>query len=203
MEALLASLSSFFRHYSEPGCLYGILQFAPDGSSSELLRSDSPRENGHSVDAWSEFAVLDPTRQGSESLNLAPSLPPATQLLLAYELRRADQKLEQVYADVESSNGESRRLLCGVFEGLPPDINALPSFLHSFIGVLLLWGEDATGCGARTVELGILDHVVPRPGWAAPFLHRSDERSELHCGSVMWTRTADDAIPAGRLLLSF
>eukprot|EP00419_Tripos_fusus_P027863 CAMPEP_0172726150 /NCGR_PEP_ID=MMETSP1074-20121228/90020_1 /TAXON_ID=2916 /ORGANISM="Ceratium fusus, Strain PA161109" /LENGTH=520 /DNA_ID=CAMNT_0013553087 /DNA_START=41 /DNA_END=1604 /DNA_ORIENTATION=- len=198
MEALLASLSAFFRHYSEPGCLYGILQFAPDGTSSELRRS-----NEHAVDAWSDFAVLDPTRQGSESLNLAPSLPPATQLLLAYELRRADDKLEQVHALGETSVGESRRLLCGVFEGLPSEINALPSFLHSFMGVLLLWGEDVTGCGARTVELGILDHVVRAQGGLHHFSTGATKGANFMCGSVMLTRTAGDVTPAGRLQLCF
>jgi hypothetical protein len=34
--------------------------------------------------------------------------------------------------------------------------------------------------GIGTVEIGIVDRIVPRPGWSAPFLHRSDDRSEVH-----------------------
>jgi len=56
----------------------------------------------------------------------------------------------------------------------------MPSFVAGGVGVLLLWGEDPKGGGARTIELGVVEHVIPRPGWAAPFLHRSDDRSELH-----------------------
>lgn len=175
MGALLASLSSFFRHYAALGCLDGVLQFAPDGSSSEFRRRCE-----RSSDSWAEFAVLDPTREGSESLNLAPPLPPATQLLLAHELRRAGQRLEKVRPRCEASLGEGRRILAEVFEPLPEGTNAMPSFLAGYVGVLLLWGEDSKGHGIRNIELGVVEHVVPRPGWTAPFLHRSDDRSELH-----------------------
>jgi len=182
MAALLASLSSFFRHYAALGCLDGILQFAADGSSSEFRRrsrADRPKGDRAS-DSWAEFAVLDPTREGSESLNLAPPLPPATQLLLAHELRRAGQRLERIPTRCEASAGESRRILGEVFEPLPEGTNAMPSFMGCAVGVLLLWGENLKGGGGRTIECGMVEHIVPRPGWAAPFLHRSDDRSELH-----------------------
>merc|ERR1719183_2631305 len=91
MAALLASLAAFFHHYSAPGGLNGVLQFAADGSTSEFRRKGEKCNS-----PWAELSVLDPTREGAESLDLAPRLPPATQILMSYELRRASQRLQCV-----------------------------------------------------------------------------------------------------------
>lgn len=180
MVALLASLAAFFHHYAAIDGLDGVLMFAADGSSSEFRRSSekkpSPRSSSN---VWGELSVLDPTREGNERLDLAPRLPPATQLLLSHELRRASQRLHRVPKGRELSSGDGRRVLEEVFEPLPEGMNNLPSFTVSMgvMGVLLLWEQDSTGPG--TVELAIIDSISPRPGWIAPFLHRGDDRSEL------------------------
>lgn len=175
MAALLASLTAFFRHYAALQQLNGVLHFAADGSSSEFR----PHAGGRGR-PWAELVVLDPTREGPESLNLVPRLPPATQLLLAHELRRACQRLEQVPRGCEASLGESRRILEGIFAPLPEGTNVMPSFLTGDVCVLVLSGDFGTGKSACTVEVGIVELITLRPGWSAPFLHRSDERSELH-----------------------
>lgn len=177
MAALLASLTAFFRHYASLDRLDGVLQFAADGSSSEFRRrSLESRKPG--AEPWAELAVLDPTREGHESLNLAPRLPPATQLLLAYELRRAGQRLEMVPRSGETSAGQSRRILEDVFQPIGEGTNSLPPFSAGGVGALFLSGGSSST--SRTVELGVIEYVDARPGWTAPFLHRSDERSELH-----------------------
>mmetsp|Transcript_117780 Transcript_117780/g.305688 ORF Transcript_117780/g.305688 Transcript_117780/m.305688 type:complete len:660 (+) Transcript_117780:67-2046(+) len=175
MAALLAFLGAFFRHYSSLHRLDGVLRFAPDGSASDFRRRARPRD-----EPWAELAVLDPTREGAESLNLAPRLPPATQLLLAYELQRAGSRLERIPKTCEAAPGTSRQILEEVFESLPDGTNALPSFLAAGIGVLVLRMEAEDGTQSVDVEVGIAEHIVTRPGWAAPFLLRSDERSEFH-----------------------
>lgn len=174
MAALLASLTAFFQYYADLERLDGILRFAVDGSSSEFKRRAAGRAG-----PWAELVVLDPTREGHESLNLVPRLPPATQLLLAHELRRAGQRLEQVPRGCESSFGESRRTLEEVFEPLLEGTNVMPSFLVGEVGVLLLCAQASAAGDVRNVEFGVVDYVLPRPGWAAPFLHRGDDRSEL------------------------
>lgn len=168
MAALLASLGAFFRHYSALDRLDGVLQFAADGSASSFRRRAKT-----SQDPWAVLAVLDPTREGSESLNLAPSLPRATQLLVAYELQRASMRLQQALPS------ESRRLLEEVFEPLPDGTNALPSFHTGTIGVLVLCGEIVKGSDIPDVEVALIESIVTRPGWVAPFLLRGDDRSEL------------------------
>jgi len=176
MAALLVSLTAFFRHYAALQQLDGVLQFAADGSSSEFRRHTCAR-----AAPWAELVVLDPTREGAESLNLVPRLLPATQLLLAHELRRAGQRLEQVPRGCEASFGESRCFLEDVFEPLVEGVNVMPSFLtRGNIGVLLLLRGGSAWGDVCSVEFGLVELIVPRPGWAAPFLHRSDERSELH-----------------------
>lgn len=148
-----------------------MLKFTADGASSQFRLGDKRS-------LWSEFSVLDPTREGAESLELAPRLPPATQVLLSYELRRAHQRLQRMPKDSEASFGESRQLLSEIFEPLAEGTYSLPSHAVQGIPVLLLWSEEETG--VCEVHLGILDRIVPRPGWSAPFLHRTDDRSELH-----------------------
>jgi hypothetical protein len=177
MVALLASLAAFFHHYAAFDGLDGTLMFAADGSSSEFRRSDEKKTAP--TNSWGELSVLDPTREGAERLDLAPRLPPATQLLMSHELRRASQRLHRVPKGRELSYGDGRRVLEEVFEPLAEGMNALPSFSAGSLcmGALLLWDQEYKGTG--TVELAIIDSISPRPGWNAPFLHRNDERSEL------------------------
>lgn len=181
MAALLASLAAFFRYYCSLEQMDGILQFAPDGSSSEFKRrSERPRGTGPlSSSPWAELAILDPTREGLDSLNLAPRLPPATQLLLAHELRRAGDRLAKIPKAFEANFGDSREILQEAFEPLPEGTNALPSFVAGGVGALVLCGEVGKGTGIQKVEMGVIEAVEPRPGWHAPFLLRGDERSGL------------------------
>lgn len=181
MAALLASLAAFFRYYSSLDLMDGILQFAPDGSSSEFKRrSERPRGTGPlSTSPWAELAILDPTRDGLESLNLAPRLPPATQLLLAHELRRAGDRLARIPKAFEANFGNSREILQAAFEPLPEGTNALPPYVGSGVGALVLCGEVSIGSGIQRVEMGVIESVEPRPGWNAPFLLRGDDRSAL------------------------
>lgn len=172
MAALLGSLGTFFRHFTAPGGLDGALAFAPDGSSSEFKRR--PRKGRG---PWAELAVLDPTREGPERLNLVPRLPPAAQVLLTHELQRAAQRLNRVSVSHEGSYGESRAILEEVFAPVPEGANLMPSSAAGGLGVLLLRGEISKG--RATVQVAIVDSVAPRRGWTAQFLHRADERSEL------------------------
>lgn len=78
------------------------------------------------------------------------------------------------------SFGDGRRVLEEVFEPLPEGVNNLPCFVvpnMGLMGVLVLWDREYKGVG--NVELAIVDTILPRHGWNAPFLHRSDDRSEL------------------------
>jgi hypothetical protein len=176
MAALLASLTAFFFHFaSAPNGLDGSLVFASDGSWSDFRRL----RTRHTT-PWAELSVLDPTREGAERVDLAPRLHPATQLLVAHELNRARLILEAVPRAGEVFNGQSRQLLDLVFEALPDGTNELPSHvaLPGGFGALVVCGEMRRGI--QQVELAILENVIPRAGWQAPFLHRGDERSELH-----------------------
>jgi len=181
MVALLASLAAFFHHYATVDGLDGSLVFAPDGSSSEFRKSSEKKPSPRQISSpWGELSVLDPTREGTESLDLAPRLPPATQILMSYELRRASQRLQCVPKGREITFGDGRMVLEEVFEPLPEGVNALPSFSVSSMGImgaLMLVEKDASGIGA--VELAIIDSIAPKFAWAAAFLHRNDERSEL------------------------
>jgi len=167
MAALLSSLGSFFRHYQSLERLDGVLYFSPDGSSSEFRRRE--RQRGCSL--WAELSVLDPTREGTESLSLVPRLHPATQLLLGHELQRAYQRIE--------AHGDNREMLEDALRPVPEGINALPSFIEEPLCALVVRGELSPGTGSQQVELAVIEKVTPRPGWMAPFLLRSDERSQM------------------------
>eukprot|EP00434_Breviolum_minutum_P019270 symbB.v1.2.016982.t1/scaffold1297.1/size126219/6 len=81
---------------------------------------DWRRERQRGASPWAELLVLDPTREGTESLSLVPRLHPATQLLLGHELQRAHQRIE-AHGDLEDA-----------FASVPEGINALPSFIQEF-----------------------------------------------------------------------
>merc|ERR1719267_496115 len=114
MVALLASLAAFFHHYATVDGLDGVLVFAPDGSSSEFRKSSEKKPSPRSASVtspWGELSVLDPTREGAESLDLAPRLHPATQLLFCHELTRACKRLQRVPKGHEQSFGDGRKVL--------------------------------------------------------------------------------------------
>jgi len=188
MAALLASLAAFFLNYTTQGGFDGVLKFAPHGSSSEFKRNKDKSRS-----PWPELSILDPTREGVESLDLAPRLPPATQLLFAHELRRASRRLQEAsphtLRDQENTvdnkqdplqSTDMRRRLEEVFKPLPEGDNSLPISVLEGKGfaALFLW-SDSDGSGVGNLELGLVERITPRPGWSAPFLHRSDNRSEL------------------------
>jgi len=128
---------------------------------------------------WSELSILDPTTKEGPNLDLAPRVPPATQVLLAHELQRAHERLQQVsLVGVEASFGTSWRCLQEIFEAVPEGTNMLPSLVLTGITALLLCSDDPS-C-PPTVEVGVIESVRPRAGWTAPFLLRSDHHSELH-----------------------
>eukprot|EP00403_Amphidinium_massartii_P025432 CAMPEP_0178404112 /NCGR_PEP_ID=MMETSP0689_2-20121128/17712_1 /TAXON_ID=160604 /ORGANISM="Amphidinium massartii, Strain CS-259" /LENGTH=726 /DNA_ID=CAMNT_0020025079 /DNA_START=10 /DNA_END=2190 /DNA_ORIENTATION=+ len=278
MGALLALLMAFFRHYTAPQGLDGVLSFSPDGSSSQFRQHErpvpstsvakaplspsssstastaapqaavsdassetSPTDSMRSVSSaascassfestpagsnisnsgppagaaylgafhppstahstmWSDLSILDPTTavEGGQQhhylhlpgihgspgnhnaqYDLAPRLPPATQVLLAYELQRANERLQQVTLhNVETNFGASRRLLEELFEVIPEGVNVLPSHVGAGITALVLWSEDAGS--PSSVEVGFIERVRPRAGWTAPFLLRTDQHSEV------------------------
>lgn len=170
-------------HYQSLERLDGVLQFAADGTSSEFRRRSErkcPGTGPASTSPWAQLAVLDPTREGLESLNLIPRLPPATQLLLTHELGRAHDFIQRVPRGQEETFGEGRRTLEEAFRPLPEGTNALPSFIVSqAVGCLVMCGEVAPGTGIQQLELALIESVSPRHGWTASFLLRGDERSEV------------------------
>jgi len=169
---LMASLSAFFRCYSELGGLDGTLRFTPGGVSSSF--SQKPKERRSS---WADLTVCDPTCEEG----LAPPLTPATQLLLAHELRRADARLRrctQPRRGTPPIGGEPYHDIMDVFASMPEGANSCPSDKRAF-GALMLLGNPSDSEDIGVLEAVFIDRVVPRPGWAAPFLHRSDNRSEL------------------------
>jgi len=189
MAALLSSLAAFFLSYSAQGGFDGVLLFAPDGSSSEFRKNKDKRHS-----PWAELSILDPTREGIESLDLAPRLPPATQLLFAYELRRASLRLQkaslQTVRDPENTvdnkqdlvqSADMRQRLEEVFKPVPEEDNSLPVSVtqgNSFAALFLCSDSDSSGIG--DLEVGLVERITPRLGWGAPFLHRFDSRSQLH-----------------------
>lgn len=204
MAALASSLRAFFTGYSSPGSLHGVLQFGSQAiGDAEDLPSDFRPSSTKSDSPWADLVVLDPT-QRSEDLNLAPSLMPATQLLLIHELQRAAGHLqafraassppreeselsvksaEQAEDTLESQSehlpdDETRHRLEDLFEGLPPIKNSLPAMTTESLAALLLQGNPSKGVGS--IEVALIDRIVPRQGWSAPFLHRSDTTSELY-----------------------
>lgn len=207
MAALAVSLLAFFRHYGSPGSLHGVLQFGGEAHGAEKLNSEFRLSPTNKDSPWAELSVLDPIQAG-EDINLAPPLSPATQLLLLHELQRAAGHLQaraplpvpsppwkgeeqpedktgaeqQDMPDHGQSNappqGKSRRQLEALFEPLSPLKNALPAIATESVAALLLQGDPSKGVG--TIEVAIIDRIVPRQGWSAPFLHRSDTTSELH-----------------------
>lgn len=78
----------------------------------------------------------------------------------------------------QPTQGKGMQRLEDLFEGLPPLKNSLPSMTTESLAALLLQGDPSKGVGS--IEVAIIERIVPRQGWSAPFLHRSDTTSELH-----------------------
>lgn len=172
MEALLRTLHAFFDHYAGLEQMDGCLKFLSDGTASEFQRN--PRNQKRQASHWADLSILDPTRGGEESLNLAPRLAPATQLLLLCELRRSARCFRRAI----EQPGDARHLIQQVFEPVPGDLNVLPCRLVTGSGILLLQHENTDFPGI--LELAKVERVERRPGWSAPFLHRDDDLSEVH-----------------------
>jgi len=171
--SLLSAVYTFFHCYASLGGLRWKLLFTTQPPfTSELQAEARPLPA-----MWDMVSLADPTSKGQ---NLAPELSPATQVLFMYELRRACQFFSMlphgclplgaaglVPPDLES-----------VFQPLERDLNILPATCSVNIGILVL---PVTSRGEiDDVRVAILRKVVPRRLWEAPFLHRSDQASELH-----------------------
>jgi hypothetical protein len=185
MSALSSALLAFFRGYSSPGSLHGVLRFEGEAGEGEQLSSEFRPSPTNQDSPWAELVVVDPT-QAVEDVNLAPPLSPATQLLFVHELQRAASHLQTssgqstpIGADPkDAATGKTRQQCEALFEAVPPFKNALPAMTTEPLAALLLQGSPTKGVGS--IEVAIIERIVPRPGWTAPFLHRSDTTSELH-----------------------
>lgn len=214
MAALACALLRFFRNYSSPGSFHGTLRLTTteemQAGDGEKLTSEFRPSPTNKESPWAELVVLDPTQAG-EDVNLAPSLSPATQLLFIYELQRAASYLQvpdtsaNIPCEGEESSetqdtemsasppGKSKRQLEALFEPLSPLKNALPSTAPESFGALLLQGDPSKGVGS--IEVAIIERVVPRQGWSAPFLHRSDTSTELHARLYDVSESSGSCLP--------
>jgi hypothetical protein len=175
MEQLIIALAAFFREYERAGALHGTLRFSRE-AEAESYTSEFRRAHRNSESPWSDLVVLDPAPGAAEpqDVNLAPSLSAATQLLLTYELQRASCLLQG-----RTKSETSRSFLEALFLGQPPMKNSLPTIIKDVpVTCLLLQGNPSQGVGS--LEVVVIERIVPRPGWNAPFLHRFDTTSELH-----------------------
>lgn len=183
MAALAAALKAFFHAWAGLDALHGALEF---GTETNDLPSEFRHRPKNKQSPWPELSVLDPTMPNVANLNssggadLVPTLSPATRLLLIYELMRAREQLHQSEQGNQNNAGITRRDMEKVFEPTFMGRNLLPSMVPHGAGcvALLLQGDPTKGVGI--IELGIIDQIVPKPGWTADFLHRSDTSSELH-----------------------
>lgn len=101
----------------------------------------------------------------------------ATRLLLAYEFRRSASIMP--LGSTAAVGQDTGARVSEVFHPFPEGGNMLPSSLGGRgIGALLLLGNPLEDVGV--LEVCIVDRVYPRRSWAAPFLHRNDNRSEVH-----------------------
>lgn len=163
MSQLIASLSAFFHSYAEFGGLHGTLVFEGDDGQSTFTQRSRKKQS-----PWSELSVLDPTLKDNDNSELVPKLLPATQLLFAYEFRRASSLLREAPEDF------IRRMYNPVEE----DSNSLPSSVSSNIGAIMLLCDPSKGVG--TLQLVYISEVCAHSDWKASFLHRSDTRSEIY-----------------------
>lgn len=172
----LAAMAAFFDRFAEGG-LAGTLCFA-SGKGAEFWPqqqlADAPLAPG-------DFSVLDPTTTcessaawGIEPLELAPRISPATQLLHAYELRRA-QILSAAALMLGDGGGDwvpprfetGGAALQELFAEVGESVNVLPS----------VKGPEPRGAvvfADGRLHFGLVEEIRPKPGWCASFLHRRD-----------------------------
>jgi len=167
--AIVKMLAAFFHHYASAASMNGTLSFRTSPVSSEFKAAPQ-------VDSfpWARLCVMDPAT-GCEEL-VQRELPPATQLLIFHELRRASVRMPD--ASQVASQGCDCRFLKEIFEPVHDNINLLPAYLTEGLGALVLLGDPSSGVG--NIEVAIIHYIVPKEGWLAPFLHRTDKSSELH-----------------------
>mmetsp|Transcript_25314 Transcript_25314/g.44239 ORF Transcript_25314/g.44239 Transcript_25314/m.44239 type:complete len:628 (-) Transcript_25314:170-2053(-) len=180
MAALLASLTAFFNAWAGLDGLHGSLEF---GAETDGLVSEFRHRPKKKHFPWPELSVLDPTMPNvasSTSSDLVPALSPATRLLLIYELSRAKNRLPQSAQGSQNSACIMCHDMEEVFAPTWVGRNLLPSMVPHGAGCVALFLQGDPTKGVGIIELGIIDQIVPRPGWAADFLHRSDTSSELH-----------------------
>eukprot|EP00931_Biecheleriopsis_adriatica_P003903 TRINITY_DN105652_c0_g1_i1.p1 TRINITY_DN105652_c0_g1~~TRINITY_DN105652_c0_g1_i1.p1 ORF type:complete len:664 (+),score=109.09 TRINITY_DN105652_c0_g1_i1:56-2047(+) len=178
--ALLGAIAAFFDRFSE--CRTGgtlCFSSGPEGTSTAFHPMNSFQDGWQASDEnYGELSVLDPTTTshgcaawGIEPADLAPSLPPATRLLHAYELQRAQRLSAAALCSGPSASSKSGGVaLRELFAEAGAACNTLPTMLPAEpTGVLLL--RDGK------LSVGILKKLTPKPGWSAPFLHRRDAQS--------------------------
>lgn len=182
VRTLLAAIAAFFDRFADGG-LTGTLLFA--SGTGAMCRPQRVRTNGQSTRFPQQsppevLSVLDPTTtcegcvaSGIVPLELAPRISAGTQVLHAYEFRRAQRLSAGALMRSSSPHGVGAAPGCGggaALSGLfaevsPVAANVLPAALPS----------EATGaivfaCGK--LLLGVIQQVQPRSGWRAEFLHR-------------------------------
>lgn len=179
---LLGAIAAFFDRFAGQG-LAGQLFFAggthavfrPQASYCDEYQQQLPMLPSAS------FSVLDPTTtsEGSAAwgivpLELAPQISPATQLLHAYELSRAQQLSSSALVTTDNGDDADRGgvALGELFEEVSASLYTLPVTLPTQpTGVMLL-------CDGFLV-FGILERINLKTGWAASFLYRRDTQSKL------------------------
>lgn len=217
MAALAAALLAFFRQYSSPGSLHGVLRFGSDSITNRKPSRDFRPTATKCDSPWADLVVLDPV-VSDQDINLVPTITPATQLLVVHELQRAAQCLEaiapsssslstprdtidavaehqavmyEIEGQTQTSSGSSSSNTDteALFEGLPLLKNSLPSSTQDSIGALMLQGDPTKGVG--TLEVVVIEKIVSRCGWSARFLHRNDQSSEIHARLCEVTEVID------------
>ncbi|CAE7604854.1 P4H4 [Symbiodinium pilosum] len=182
---LLSALAAFFDRFSTPGASSGTLSFCmgPDGMSTVFEPQPAYEDTYQyaSDDAYGGLSVLDPTTTCETSVafgvvptELAPQLPAATRLLHAYELQRAQRLSATALASCceETTHELGAEALEELFMETSTPCNTMPAAAPSQpVSVIVLREGE--------LAIGILQKVVPKPGWTAPFLHRRDSLSSF------------------------
>ncbi|CAE7556073.1 RPL34 [Symbiodinium natans] len=191
--ALLSALAAFFDRFATPGASSGTLSFCmgPDGMSTafEPLPAYEDAYQYASDEAYGGLSVLDPTTTCETSVafgvmpsELAPQLPAATRLLQAYELQRAQRLSASALASGEDTPELGAEALEELFMETSTPCNTMPAAAPSQpVAVIVLRDGE--------LAVGILQKVVPKHGWTAPFLHRRDGVSSfaLQLCEVRWS----------------
>lgn len=189
--ALLGAMAAFFDRYAEAG-LSGTFRFSGFvGAEFHPQSKPCQDEEAQGMSSVANFSVLDPTTTsrdsaawGVEPVDLAPQSSAATHLLYSYELRRA-QGLSAAALAVTPDQNEcvldsgSGRAFSELFADSAEAVNTLPTMMPAGqAAVIVLHGSS--------LVVGILQCIVPKPRWTAPFLHRHDTHSAfaLHRLSV-------------------